>query len=276
MITLLDRYEINLKSLALPVVYIAIGIVSYTILKRIINNIFKKRQSKILVKRHYQKRADTIRIMILNILKYSIIIFVILGELTVFGINIRSIVAGLGITAAVLGLAFQDIAKDLLAGIFIIAEDQYEIGDTIEVNGFMGEVIFIGLKTTRLRDYKGRTKIIANHSITEVINYNLANNLAVVDIGVDYDAKTEDVEKVLNEVASSLTKTLPKIKGEVKVLGIDSLDSSAVVYRITAPVSSLEQYTAQRIMRKEIKEALDKAGIKIPFPQVEVHSGNES
>lgn len=276
MITLLDRYEINLKSLALPIVYIAIGIVSYTILKRIINNIFKKRQSKILVKRHYQKRADTIRIMILNILKYSIIIFVILGELTVFGINIRSIVAGLGITAAVLGLAFQDIAKDLLAGIFIIAEDQYEIGDTIEVNGFMGEVIFIGLKTTRLRDYKGRTKIIANHSITEVINYNLANNLAVVDIGVDYDAKTEDVEKVLNEVASSLTKTLPKIKGEVKVLGIDSLDSSAVVYRITAPVSSLEQYTAQRIMRKEIKEALDKAGIKIPFPQVEVHSGNES
>ena len=140
MITLFDTYELNLKFFTLPIIYIAIGMVSYTILKRIINNVFKKRQSKILIKRHYQKRADTIRIMILNILKYSIIIFVILGELTVFGINIRSIVAGLGITAAVLGLAFQDIAKDLLAGIFIIAEDQYEIGDTIEINGFMGEV----------------------------------------------------------------------------------------------------------------------------------------
>ncbi|MCI8548550.1 MAG: mechanosensitive ion channel family protein [Bacilli bacterium] len=276
MITLFDTYELNLKFFTLPIVYIAIGMVSYTILKRIINNVFKKRQSKILIKRHYQKRADTIRIMILNILKYSIIIFVILGELTVFGINIRSIVAGLGITAAVLGLAFQDIAKDLLAGIFIIAEDQYEIGDTIEINGFMGEVIFIGLKTTRLRDYKGRTKIIANHNITEVINYNLENNLAVVDIGIDYGEDLEKVEQVLNELAKSLTKTLPKIKGEVKVLGIDSLDASSVVYRITAPVSSLEQYAAQRIMRKEIKEALDKENIKIPFPQIEVHNSNES
>ena len=83
MITLFDTYELNLKFFTLPIIYIAIGMVSYTILKRIINNVFKKRQSKILIKRHYQKRADTIRIMILNILKYSIIIFVILGELMV-------------------------------------------------------------------------------------------------------------------------------------------------------------------------------------------------
>ena len=96
---------------------------------------------------------------------------------------------------------------------------------------------------------------------------------------IEADAELEDLEKVeqvLNELAKSLTKTLPKIKGEVKVLGIDSLDASSVVYRITAPVSSLEQYAAQRIMRKEIKEALDKENIKIPFPQIEVHNSNES
>ncbi len=273
MITLFSTYEIDIKYFTLPIIYIAIAIISYTILKRIIDNIFQKRQAKILVKRHHQKRADTIRIMILNILKYVIIIFTVLAELTIYGINIKSIVAGLGITAAIIGLAFQDIAKDLLAGIFIIAEDQYEIGDYIEVNGFMGEVVFIGLKTTRIKDYKGRTKIIANHNITEVINYNLADSVAVVDVGVDYDADLDEVEKILDSVAADLTKTLPKIKGSVKVLGIDSLGDSAIVYRLTATVSSMEQYNTQRIMRKKIKEALDKANIKIPFPQVEVHNG---
>ena len=273
MITLFNTYQIDTKYFTLPIIYIAIGTISYTILKRIINNIFEKRRSKILIKRHYQKRADTIRFMILNILKYVIIILVILAELTIFNINIKSILAGLGIMATIVGLAFQDIAKDLLAGIFIIAEDQYEIGDTIEVDGFMGEVVFIGLKTTRIKDFKGRVKIIANHNITEVINYNLENGLAIVDIGIDYKEDMDHVEKVLNKVAKELTKTLPKIKGEAKVLGIDSLDDSAVVYRITAPVSSMEQYSAQRIMRKKIKEALDKENIKIPFPQVEVHNG---
>jgi len=273
MITLFNTYEIDIKYFTLPIVYIAIGIITYIILKRIINNVFTKKYLNALAKRHYQKRADTIRIMILNILKYLIIILIILSLLTIYGINIKSIVAGLGVTAAIVGLAFQDIAKDLLAGIFIIAEDQYEIGDTIEINGFKGEVVFIGLKTTRLKDFKGRTKIIANHNITEVINYNLANNVAVVDIGVDYEEDLEKVEKVLNNIAEELTKNLPKLKGEVKVLGINELEGSSIVYRITATVSSMEQYNAERIIRKKIKETFDKEKIKIPFPQLEVHNG---
>lgn len=275
MITLFNTYKIEIKYFTLPIIYIAIGIISYVILKRIINNIFNKKNIKTLKKRHYQKRADTLRIMILNILKYVIIIFVFLAVLTIYGFNIRSILAGLGLTAAIVGLAFQDIAKDLLAGIFIIAEDQYEIGDTIEVDGFMGEVVFIGLKTTRIKDYKGRTKIIANHNITEVINYNLSDSLAVVDISIDYDADMDKVEKVLNKVALELTKTLPKIKGNVQVLGITELDDSAVIYRMTAPVSSMEHYSTERIMRRKIKDALDKEKIKIPFPQIEVHNNGK-
>lgn len=273
MITLFNTYEIDIKYLTLPMIYIAIGTITYIILKRIINNIFTKKYLNSFTKRHYQKRADTIRIMILNILKYLMIILIFLSILTVYGINIRSIIAGLGVTAAIVGLAFQDIAKDLLAGIFIIAEDQYEIGDTIEINGFMGEVVFIGLKTTRIKDYKGRTKIIANHNITEVINYNLANSVAVVDIGIDYDEDINKVEKVLNNLVKDLNKTLPKLKGEVELLGINELDDSSVIYRIIAPVSSMEQYKTERIIRKKIKQVLDQEKIKIPFPQLEVHNG---
>lgn len=271
MITLFNKIEIDLKYFTLPIVYIAIGIVSYLIIKRIITTAFNGRAFK--TKRHYEKRANTLKIMLLNIIKYVIIIFVALAILTVFGINIRSILAGLGITAAIIGLAFQDLAKDLIAGAAIIGEDQYEIGDTIEVDGFTGEVVAIGLKTTRIRDFKGRTKIIANHNITEVINYNLSNNLAIVDVGVDYNEPTDKVEKVLNDLCEKLTKSLEYLKGDVELLGITALDDSAVVYRIVAKTESTKQYVVERQIRKAVKDELDSKGIEIPFPQVEVHNG---
>ena len=119
-----------------------------------------------------------------------------------------------------------------MPGIAIISEDQFEIGDTIEVNDFMGEVVSVGLKTTRIKDWKGRTKIIANHQITELINYNLSNNLAVVDIGLEYKENTEELSNKLNEICKRITKKLKNIKGEVKVLGINELGESSVVYRI--------------------------------------------
>ena len=263
--------DIELKYFILPIVYIIIGIIVYLLIQGFINHIFSSK--RLLKKRHHQKRADTLRMMLLNIIKYIIVIFVVLSILTVFGIDIKSILAGIGITAAIIGLAFQDIAKDLLAGISIIIEDQYEVGDYIEINGFLGEVVGISLKTTRVRDYKGRTKIYANRSITEVINYNLSSNAAVVDISVAYEENNEKVDKILNKTIDNLNKTLPKLRGKVELLGIESLDDSAVIYRIIAPVSSMEQYKTERLIRKQIKEVFDKEKIKIPYPQVEVHNG---
>lgn len=271
----IEKLPLDIKYIAYPVIYIIIGIVTYEFLKHIINNVFERSKIKVKKDRHYQKRMDTVRIMIINIIKYLTIILEVLAILTVFGINIKSIVAGIGISAAIIGLAFQDIAKDLLAGIFIIAEDQYEIGDTIEVNGFMGEVIFIGLKTTRIRDFKGRTKIIANHNITEVINYNLHDSLAIVDISIDYAEDNEKVLEVLNNLAKGLRTKIKKSKGEVRVLGIENLDDSAVIYRVVVPVAAMEQYEAQRTLRYEIKKALENNNIKIPYPQIEVHNNGK-
>ncbi len=270
MITLFDM-DIDLKYLTSPIIYITVGIFAYYILKKIINGVFASKS--LLKKRHYQKRADTLRIMLLNIIKYAIALLIVLAILAVFGVNIASILAGLGITAAIIGLAFQDIAKDFLAGISIIAENQYEVGDYIEIGDFMGKVISIGLKTTRVRDYKGRTKIFANRNITEVINYNLSDSVAVVDISVAYEENNDKVEKVLNEIASKLNNELTNLKGNVELLGIISLDDSAVIYRMIAPVNSMEQYETERKMRKLIKTTFDKKKIKIPYPQIEVHNG---
>ena len=165
------------------------------------------------------------------------------------------------------------MAKDIIAGISIIAEEQYDVGDIIEVDGFLGEVIFLGLKTTKIKDYKGAIKIISNRYMDKVINYSLADSLAIVDVGVGYEYTPEEVEKVLNDLAKKLTGNIKDATGPVEVLGITNLGDSSVIYRVTVKVKSMQHYAVERLLRKEIKKALDKADITIPFPQVEVHNG---
>jgi len=263
--------SIDIKYFVLPVIYIAIGIIIYSVIKNIVQRILKIDKKRL--NAFNVQRAETIRTLILNIIKYIIVILVSLGILSVFNINIKSILAGLGITTAIIGLAFQDLAKDLIAGISIITENQYEIGDTIEVNGFMGEVVFLGLKTTRIRDYKGATKIIANHNMDEITNYSLHNSLAIVDIGISYDHSPEEVNKVFEKLREDLKGTIPNAIGELNIVGIMNLDDSAVVYRLTLETKPMKHYEVERIIRRKVKEALEDANIKIPYPQIEVHNG---
>ncbi len=270
MIKIFDTFIIDLNYIIYPIVYIIIGLISYHIIKNIINKITGNKKG---IKKHQQQKVNTVRIIILNIIKYIIVILVLLAILSVFGINVKSIVAGLGITTAIIGLAFQDLAKDLIAGVSIITENQYEIGDTIEVDGFMGEVVFIGLKTTRIRNFKGATKIIANHNMDNIINYSLHSSLAIVDVGVSYEDDLDKVEKTLNDLADELYNKIPKSKGKMQILGINELSESSVVYRIVLETLPMAHIEVERILKKEIKQALDKAKIKIPYKQIEVHNG---
>ena len=259
---LLEKYAENILKLVWPIAYILIGLLIYEVLKLII----KKAEKRNFENRHHQKRVKTISGLIINIIKYITIIVVFIAILANFGVNVKSIIAGLGITAALIGLAFQDLAKDLI-------EDQYEIGDTIEVNGFLGEVVGLGLRTTRVRNLKGQTLIIANHTITEIINYNLADNMAIIDVSVAYEENLEKVEKVLTELSTELKKKYPKIKKNMQILGVEELEASGVVYKVGIPSSTGSYFEMQRILRKEIKLAFDKAKIKIPYQQIEVHNG---
>ena len=271
MIEIPGLFSIELKQIIFPIVFIAVGILLYEGIKRTILKLSQKNISKL--KSHQVHRIKTVNMLIINIIKYIIIIVVLLAILAVFGVNVNSLVAGLGVTAAIVGLAFQDLAKDLIAGIFIITEAQYEVGDTIEVDGFMGEVISIGLKTTQIRDYKGATKIIGNRYMDNIINYSLHTSLAVVDVAVGYEHSPEEVEKVLNDLAKELNGKIDDAKGDIKILGITQLDDSSVVYRITLETDSMKQYGVERLLRKKIKETFDEKNIKIPFPQIEVHNG---
>lgn len=241
------------------IIYILIGYIIYVLLKKILIKSLNKKK----------KREQTLKKLLISIIKVAIIIIEIIVILETLGINVTSLLAGLGIASVVLGLALQDIMKDILSGIFIIIEDQYDVGDLVEINNFTGNIISVGLKTTKIKNYEGKIKIISNRNISEVINYSKSNNYAIIDIPVSYEENISKVEKALNKIIDKI-KELDNIIGNVELLGINELAESSINYRLTAEVKSSTQYQVQRQIRKIVLEEFSKEKINIPYNKIEV------
>ncbi len=250
----------------LPIVYIVIGMLLYSLLKKVTNKLSRH----IKTSKGITKRKDTIVSLINNLIKYIIAIFIILSILKVYGVDTSSIVASLGIIAAIVGLAFQDILKDLFAGISIIFDNLYAIGDYISVNGFTGEVIDLGLKTTKIKSYTGEVKMLSNSVITEVTNYSLEQANLVLDINVSYNTDIDKLENILQELNEKVSK-YEEVTGKLELLGIEELASSSVVYRVAIKCKPMSQYGLKRKLLKLIKQELDKNHIEIPYSKLDVN-----
>lgn len=267
--------KLLIKQIYLPIIYIIIGYVLYKVITKLFLVGINHRQSLLETTSYNYKKMETFKVLIKNIIKVVTVILVGLSILPVFGIDITSVLAGLGIVSAVLALSLQDILKDFFGGLTIIFENQFALGDTIEINGFKGEVIQIGLKSTRIRNYEGQVKILANRNITEVTNFSDSYSMAVVDIPVSYEDDLEHVEEVLNNLTKQLSKKIKKLKGPIEVLGVQELSSSSVIYRLAVKTVSMEQYGIQRQIKREIKLKFAEENIKIPYTQIEVHNNGK-
>ncbi|MDO4889201.1 MAG: mechanosensitive ion channel family protein [Candidatus Saccharibacteria bacterium] len=163
--------EISLKKLINSALYILFILAVYLILRRVLKVTFEKAGGR-KASLAQRQRIKTISQMLSSILRYLFLIIILLVILSILGVNVTSLLAGLGILTAVIGLAFQDMIKDFIAGIAIIAENQFCVGDTViaQADGFKGTVTNIGLKTTEITNEKGEVKILANHNIDGLIN----------------------------------------------------------------------------------------------------------
>ena len=256
------------KEVVGPILIILISFVIYMFLKAIINNVFRIKSKYVDV-----KKSQTVCGLINNLIKYFIVIVDFVMILDIFGIDTKTLVASLGVVGLVAGLAVQDTLKDFVAGMSIILENQYRVGDFITVKGFRGEVIALGIKSTKIKAYTGEVMIIANHLIEEVINHSLDKSLAIVDIPVSYDTNIDKLTDVLNSLFTKLNGNIEGLKGDIKILGLESYADSSLIYRIVADTVPMMHFQVERDLRKAIKSELDKKGIEIPFPQVVVHNG---
>ncbi len=252
-----------------PVIYIGLAYIFYNLLTLFLSKALNPQH----IKNKNKKRVNTTLSLINNCLKYIVVFLTILVILNSYGIDVNSILAGVGIVAAVLTLAFQDLAKDFIAGISIVMEDQFEIGDDVSINGFRGNVIKMGLKTTRLRDYTGAVQIISNHLITEVTNYSLNPSLAEVEVVVDKDNDLDKVESIINKTIANIDNTYENLKGKTELWGVELLDQNTVTYKIAVKVKTGQNSSIQRKIRRDIQAALTKGKIKMPQTHLEVNNG---
>jgi len=248
-----------------PILVIIFSLFLYSVVTHFVKKIF-------VTNRMDERKSKTIVSVLNNACKYIILIIALLIILEIYGISTSGIIASLGIVGVVAGLAVQDILKDILSGTSIIVENQYAVGDVVSINNFKGEVISLGLRTTKIKAYTGEIMIFANRNITEVINYSMSESLAIVNIPVSYDEDIEKIEKLLNDLCLRLKEKNKKIKGDISCIGITSFDSSSINFRITALVEATMNAEVERIILKEVKKLFDEEKIDIPYNQVVVHN----
>lgn len=246
-----------------PIIYIAIGIIINMIVSKIVSKINSRGDNA------RDKRKTTIINLIKSIIKYIILIIVVLGILDAYGVNTTSIIASLGVAAAVIGLAFQDIIKDFLAGITIIFDNKYAVGDIVEINGFTGTVISLGLRTTKIKAFTGEVKCIGNSSFSEVINYNLAVSDLFIKLNVAYDTNINKLEKVLESLREDII-SIENVK-DYKLLGVDALGDSSIVYLIDITCKATTGAGIKRKVLRIVKDKFDKEKISIPYTTVDIN-----
>lgn len=253
--------ELNLWRLILSVIAILVAVVFILIMKII----------AVRVKKGKNKRSYTVIKLVESIIKYIIIIIDIFVLLGIWGIDVTAALAGVGIVGLVVGLGAQDLIKDLIAGIGIVIDDQYDVDEVVEINGFKGKVTEIGLRTTRLVNATGEIRIIRNGSISDLSNFSRTFSVAIALIDISYDEDIDRVIKILDDNLPSLKDNYPQIIEGPIVVGVDALADSSVTIRVTAKTNPEDHYAVQRALLKYTKELFEQNDIEMPYPQVVVH-----
>ncbi len=223
-------------------------------------------------------RAETIGLVLRSIgvaAVWMIALFMILGQLD---IDLAPLIAGAGIGGLALGFGAQSIVKDFLSGLFMLIEDQYGVGDIVDVGSASGTVEKVSLRSTTIRDVKGTVWHVPNGVISRVGNSSQLWSRALLDVEVAYDTDLELAREVIQRVGDSLWED-PEWGGDElmerpEIWGVQDLGASAVALRLVVKTEPSKQWAVERELRMRLKVAFDESGIEIPFPQQTVWHRN--
>jgi len=239
---------------------------------RVIDIIFKDKKT-IPIRLTSNRREQTLKNLSKNILSYVLLFIVVLMILDIFDVPIRTMLAGAGIAGVAIGFGAQSLVKDVIAGFFIIFEDQFSVGDYIEIGAIEGDVEVIGLRSTKLRSFYGQTYVIPNGQINIVTNYSASNGYAMVEINIPYETNIVKVENMIKHILPTFKTNYPDVfVDEPFIQGVTALELSNYVLRVRAETFPVMQWEGARLIRKDVKAYLFEHGIEIPSPRMVVYS----
>lgn len=216
-------------------------------------------------------RGETICRLLSSFIKYVSAIAQLYFCFAMFGVDTKTLLASAGILTLVVGLGAQTLVSDILAGLFIIFEGEFRVGDIVTIGDWRGTVREIGVRTTKIEDGSKNIKIFSNSAVTGVINMTKQYSFATCDVGIEYGESIERVENILEKEFPNIRRRLPAIKDGPFYKGVVMLGDNSVNIRILSLCDENDRIQLERDMNREMKILFDKYDINIPFPQVVLH-----
>ena len=261
-------------------IILVLGIVLWLVLKKSLPPLLRRtmarhrqRESKEAIK----KRADTLLSVFIGAGKILIVMVVVFMVISELGIDIMPILAGFGIAGIAVGFGAQYLIRDLIAGVFIIMENQYRVGDVAKIADIWGLVEEVNLRKTVLRDLDGAVHHVPNGEIRVASNYTRKFSRINLNISVAYDTDLDHAINVINRVGQELAAD--KEWGKLIIsapyaLRVDKLGDSGIEIKILGDVKPIQQWAVMGELRLRLKKAFDAEGIEIPWPHTKVYFGN--
>lgn len=256
---------------------VVLGVVIRWVLQKMVGRIAYRAERGVLHERaesavaaRRKQRAATMAGVLNSIVTFAVVAVIGTMILSEIGVDIAPIIASAGIIGIALGFGAQSLVKDFLAGIFVFIEDQYGVGDVVDVGVASGTVETVTLRMTRLRDVNGTVWYVPNGEILRVGNQSQNWARAVIDVSVGYQEDLVRVQQVLREVAHDMWEDEDYrgiIIEEPEVTGVEKLATDAITVRVMVKTAPLEQWAVARTLRQRIKARFDHEGIEIPFAQ---------
>ena len=228
---------------------------------KILRTIFKKQIGK-------SDRAKTVTQLFDGLVKYGSAIFIIILVLKACGVDTGALIASVGVLALIIGLGAQSLIADIIAGVFIIFENEFNTGETISIDGFRGKVIEIGIRSTKLLDAAGNIKIVNHSNIVDVVNLSRELSLAIVDCDYPYDEPIEKLENMLEKKFPIFKEKIPGIVDGPFYKGVCQYNSSNILIKIVAKCHEDDRFQVQRDLMREYRSMLLEEGIDISYEQV--------
>jgi len=217
-------------------------------------------------------RARSILSIVSSLLKYVAVIVILCWGLSILGVNVSTIVASVGIIALIVGFSAESLIADVVTGAFMLFENQYNVGDIVEVDGFRGTVTNIGIRTTSITDPGDNVKIVNNSAMRNILNRSDRLSRSISDISIPYGTDLEKLEAGIPGLMQRIYEAHPDVMKEApRYLGVQALADSAVVLRFLVNVEEKDIYSAARTLNHDLLLGFRKLGVECPFPQVDVH-----
>lgn len=245
----------------------AVVIIISLIIYKLVSSLLIRSENKKRARRTNQKDKTYIR-LIRNFLKYAFFIIVLFIILQINGVDVSSLVAGVGVLGIIVGFIVQDAFKDIIRGIDIISDNYFAVGDVVKYGEIEGKVLMVGMKTTKVEDIRtGNVVSIANRNIEQV---EVVSDLLYINIPMPYEVKVDKAEKAVTQIKDELNKDERILSCEYK--GVNSFGDSSVQYLICVECSPKEKLQVRRDSLRTILFVMSKNKIDVPYQQIDVHN----